>query len=140
MTSARRWRAATSPWPLPQPVRVLVAGGGPAGLTAATAAALRGAQVRLIDPRPELGGTLSIAARPPFKEPIADLARYLGERARAAGVTVELGRAFSPAVLAEIEPDEVIVATGSLPWAPSCIGMSDGGVVAAESILQCDRI
>jgi pyruvate/2-oxoglutarate dehydrogenase complex dihydrolipoamide dehydrogenase (E3) component len=83
---------------------------------------------------------LNIAARPPFKEPVADLARYLEDRARAAGVTVELERDFSPAVPAEHEPDEVVVATGSLPWAPECVCMSDSRVVTAESVLQCDRI
>jgi len=87
-----------------------------------------------------LGGMLNIAERPPFKEPIADLARYLEDRARSAGVTVELERDFSPAVLAEHEPDEVVVATGSLPWAPECVCMSDNRVVTAESILQQDRI
>ena len=84
------------PEPLSKPVRVLVAGGGPAGLTAATAAALRGAKVRLIDKR-RTWAARCIAKRPPFKEPIADLARYLEDRARSAGVTVELERAFSPA-------------------------------------------
>lgn len=133
-------RDLLQPEPLSKSVRVLVAGGGPAGLTAATAAALRGAQVRLIDKRPTLGGALNIAARPPFKEPIADLARYLEDQARSAGVTVELERAFSPAVLAEHEPDEVVVATGSLPWAPECVCMSDSRVVTAETILQRDRI
>ena len=126
--------------PLSKPVRVLVAGGGPAGLTVATAAALRGARVRLIEKRPTLGGMLNIAARPPYKEPIADLAHYLEDRARSAGVIVELERDFSPAMLAEHEPEEVIVASGSLPWAPECICMSDSRVVAAESILQRDTI
>jgi NADPH-dependent 2,4-dienoyl-CoA reductase/sulfur reductase-like enzyme len=133
-------RDLLQPEPLSKPVRVLVAGGGPAGLTAATAAALRGARVRLIDKRPALGGTVVVAARPPFKEPIADLARYLEDRARSAGVTVELNQDFSPAMLAKHEPDEVIVATGSLPWAPECVCMSDSRVVAAEEILQQDRI
>ncbi|MDP1992136.1 MAG: FAD-dependent oxidoreductase [Syntrophales bacterium] len=133
-------RDLLQPQPLSKPVRVLVAGGGPAGLTAATAAALRGAQVRLIDKRPALGGTLDVAARPPFKGPIADLACYLEDRARSAGVTVELNQDFSPAMLAEHEPDEVIVATGSLPWAPECVCMSDSRVVTAENILQRERI
>jgi 2,4-dienoyl-CoA reductase-like NADH-dependent reductase (Old Yellow Enzyme family)/thioredoxin reductase len=125
---------------LSRPVRVLVAGAGPAGLTAATAAALRGAEVRLIDKGSTVGGALAIAKRPPFKGPIADLARYLEDRARSAGVTVELEKAFSPEVLAEHKPDEVVVATGSLPWAPECICMGDSRVVTAESVLQCDRI
>lgn len=133
-------RDLLQPEPLSKPVRVLVAGGGPAGLTAATAAALRGAQVRLIDKRQTLGGMLRLAERPPFKEPIADLERYLEDQARSAGVKIEIERDFSAEVLAENEPDEVVVATGSLPWAPDCICMSDSRVVTAESILQCDRI
>jgi len=128
------------PEPLSKPIRVLVAGGGPAGMTAATFAALRGAQVRLIDKGPILGGMLTIAKRPPFKEPIADLARYLEDRARSAGVTVGLNQEFSPTILAEHEPDQVVVATGSLPWAPECMCMSDSRVVTAESVLQWDRI
>jgi 2,4-dienoyl-CoA reductase-like NADH-dependent reductase (Old Yellow Enzyme family)/thioredoxin reductase len=128
------------PEPLSKPVRLLVVGGGPAGLTAATAAASRGAQVRLIEKRPTLGGMLNIAARPPFKEPLADLARYLEDRARSAGVALELEKDFSPAVLEEHAPDELIVATGSLPWAPECVCMEDNRVIAAESILQCEKI
>ena len=133
-------RDLLQPEPVSKPVRVLIVGGGPAGLTAATVAALRGAQVSLIDQRETLGGTLNIAARPPFKEPIADLTRYLEDRARSAGVNVDLERDFSPTVLADYEPNEVIVATGSLPWTPECICMSDSRVVTAENILQCDPI
>lgn len=133
-------RDLLEPKPLAKPVRVIVLGGGPAGLSAAAAAAKRGARVHLIDRRPVPGGTLLIADRPPFKEPIADFARYLEAQALSAGVTLEMGREFTPALLAEHHPDEVIVASGALPWAPSCLCMSDGGMIAAEEILQCGEV
>ncbi len=128
------------PVPLAKPLRVLVVGGGPAGLTAAATAAVRGAEVRLIDKGAALGGTLNIAGRPPFKEPINDLARYLENQARSAGVSVELQRAFSPEAPAAAAPDELVVATGSLPWAPECVCMDDSRVVTAEKVLQMDSI
>ncbi|MCE5283788.1 MAG: NAD(P)/FAD-dependent oxidoreductase [Deltaproteobacteria bacterium] len=128
------------PEPLAKPLRVLVVGGGPAGLTAATTAAMKGAEVRLIDKGAALGGTLNIARRPPFKEPIGDLASYLETQARSAGVSVGLQQAFNPQVAAGDAPDEVVVATGSLPWAPECVCMDDSRVVTAEKVLQMESI
>jgi 2,4-dienoyl-CoA reductase-like NADH-dependent reductase (Old Yellow Enzyme family)/thioredoxin reductase len=126
--------------PLSRPRRVLVVGGGPAGLTAAAAAAGRGARVRLIERRPELGGALHVAGRPPFKSPLSDLARYLESEARSAGVDIDLAQEFRPELLTEDTPDEVIVATGALPWVPDCVPRGDERVVTAESILRRDGI
>lgn len=126
--------------PLSRPMRVLVVGGGPAGLTAAAAAAKRGARVRLLERQPVLGGALHAAKRPPFKKPVSDLIGYLERQARSAGVNVTLGREFSPEVLSEEKPDEVIVATGALPWIPDRIPASDDRVVTAQDILGRDRI
>jgi NADH:flavin oxidoreductases, Old Yellow Enzyme family len=126
--------------PLSRPIRVLVAGGGPAGLTAAAAAARRGAQVRLLDKMLEPGGALIVASRPPFKEPISDLVRYLESQARSSGVILTLGREVTPELLAEDPPDEVIVATGAIPLAPDGVRIDDRHVVTAENILRRDHI
>jgi pyruvate/2-oxoglutarate dehydrogenase complex dihydrolipoamide dehydrogenase (E3) component len=93
-----------------------------------------------MEQRPALGGALNIASRPPFKEPLADLARHLEAQARSAGVNLETGRPFTAAALAERQPDEVIVATGASPWAPACLDPEAGGAVAAETLLACDTI
>ena len=125
---------------LSRPKRVLVVGGGPAGLTAAAASAARGARVRLIEKRPELGGALHVADRPPFKDPLFDLAMYLENEARSAGVEIDLNREFRPDIPEEEPPDELIMATGALPRVPDFVLRKDSRVVTAESVLRLDEI
>jgi 2,4-dienoyl-CoA reductase-like NADH-dependent reductase (Old Yellow Enzyme family)/thioredoxin reductase len=133
-------RDLTRPKPLSRPKHVLVVGGGPAGLTAAAVAAGRGARVRLIERRPELGGTLHVAVRPPFKDPLSDLAKYLENEARSAGVDIDLNREFRPELPGEDTPDELIFATGALPRVPEFVPRGDSRVVTAESVLLLDEI
>ena len=92
--------------------RVVVVGGGPAGLEAAWVAAARGHEVILLERGPRLGGKIPLAASLPGREEIADLAAWrVGECARR-GVDVRLGTdATADGVLA-LEPGAVIVATG----------------------------
>src|SRR5690606_38487861 len=63
--------------PAERPRRVLVIGGGPAGMEAARVAARRGHQVVLAEAMPDLGGTLNLAARAPRRQSITDIARWL---------------------------------------------------------------
>lgn len=122
--------------PLSQPVKVLVVGGGPGGLTAAATAAQRGARVKLIDKGPSLGGLLNVAQIPPFKEPLKDLADYLvGETARA-GVEIQAGQEATPQTVAAENPDELILATGSVPLRPDIPGLDSEFVVTAEDLLR----
>ena len=122
--------------PLSQPVKVLVVGGGPAGLTAAATAAKRGAKVKLIERAPFLGGLLNVAKVPPFKEPIKDFADYLlGETARA-GVEIQIGEGVTPQTVADENPNELILATGSVPLRPDIPGVESEFVVTAEDLLR----
>lgn len=101
--------------PAPSPKRVVVVGGGPAGLEAARVAALRGHKVTLFEAAKDLGGMINIAKRAPTRHGIADIIDWLERQVFALGVDVRL---MTPVdaddVLAE-EPDAVIVATGSEP-------------------------
>ena len=71
--------------------RVLVIGGGPAGLTSAALAARRGADVTLVERENRLGGTLNAAKVPPNKEPIGDFIEFLTREVEESGVRVLLG-------------------------------------------------
>ena len=95
--------------------KVVVVGGGPAGMEAARLAALCGHRVVLFEARPALGGTINIAKRAPKLATIGDITFWLEQEIYIAGVDIRLSTfADAEDVLAE-RPDVVIVATGSLP-------------------------
>ena len=95
--------------------KVLVIGGGPAGLKAAEIAAERGHKVTLYEKEDELGGQVRLAAKTPIQQEFGEIARYLVYRVTKLGVKINLGKeATLETVLAE-KPDVVVVATGSKP-------------------------
>ena len=99
----------------PAPRRVAVIGGGPAGLEAAYRAARLGHQVELYEASGRLGGQLSLWASSPFaKEYALSVAWYQAELTRRQ-VRVHLETPVTAEMLAVIEADTVIVATGSRP-------------------------
>jgi dimethylglycine catabolism A len=100
--------------PSAAPGRVVVVGGGVAGLEAARGAALRGHDVVLFERRPELGGRARLAARRRGRERWLLYVDWLREEAVDAGVELRVGvDADAQAVLAE-QPDAVVLATGSV--------------------------
>ncbi|MBN1614574.1 MAG: FAD-dependent oxidoreductase [Deltaproteobacteria bacterium] len=109
--------------------KVLVAGGGVAGMECARVAALRGHEVTLCEKSERLGGQFYLAAIPPLKQEFSKAVRYLSEGMPRAGVRVELNRAVTPQVVAERKPDVVVVATGSIPLIPPGIAGTDKSIV-----------
>ncbi len=95
--------------------RVLVIGGGPAGMEAARVAARRGHQVVLAEAMPDLGGTLNLAARAPRRQSLGDIVRWLEAEIYAEGVEVRLSTYVTDADLAGFAPDHVVLATGAEP-------------------------
>jgi len=116
--------------------RVLIAGGGPAGLEAARVAALRGHEVTLMEKEAELGGNARIASLPVGKDEIKTyFIDWLERQCKKAGVKLELGKEVSKEVVKRLSPDAVIVATGSRPLIPDIPGMTKPLVVRAEDVL-----
>ena len=95
--------------------RVLVVGGGPAGLEAARTAAIRGHEVHLHEATRQLGGQVNIAATAPHRSDIGAITEWLSGEVERLGVTIRLNSLVDPDVVAEVGPDEVIVATGGSP-------------------------
>ena len=108
-----------------EPKRVVVAGGGPAGMEAARAAALRGHAVTLLEREPELGGQLRLAARLPSRSEFGELTAWLERELARLGVTVETGAEATAESVARLDPEVVVVATGSVA--------RSGGFVAARA-------
>ncbi len=97
------------------PRKVLVIGGGPAGMEAARVAALAGHKVTLAEASSSLGGAINVARRAPRLHTIGDITHWLEQEVYRLGVAVRLGSYLEPDdVLAEAA-DVVVVATGSSP-------------------------
>jgi len=97
------------------PKRVMVVGGGPAGLEAARTLALRGHQVVLHEMNRSLGGQVAIAQSAPNRADIGAITAWLADEVRRLGVEIRLNSPVDPDKILEIAPDEVIIATGSTP-------------------------
>jgi len=95
--------------------KVLVVGGGPAGMEAARVASLCGHRVTLVEASGDLGGQAAIARRAPGLHTLGDIATWLEQEVFRLGVDVRLGSYFdADDVLAE-DPDFVVIATGAIP-------------------------
>ena len=103
--------------PAPAAVRkkVVIIGGGPAGLEAARTAALRGHEVHLYEMTAHLGGQVRMAASAPHRADLAALTGFLADEIIRLGVHVHLRIPVDPDLVIAERPDEVIVATGSTP-------------------------
>lgn len=106
--------------------RVLIAGGGPAGLEAARVAALRGHAVTICERSDHLGGALRLAASAPGRERLALAADWLEAQVRRLNVTIRTGVCVTPAQVADERPDAVIVAVGGQPGPVPHVAFTDG--------------
>jgi NADPH-dependent 2,4-dienoyl-CoA reductase/sulfur reductase-like enzyme len=116
--------------------RILVIGGGPAGMEAARTAALRGHHVTLCEKETRLGGEMNIAALPPHKDEINTFVDYLQRQMERLGVEVRLGLEVTTQTLEELAPDVLIVATGAVPCIPEIEGVTQDSVVTARDVLM----
>ena len=118
------------------PRRIVVVGGGPAGLEAARILALRGHAVVVFERDAEIGGQMLLSRGLPGREEFSGHLPWLAGEAVRAGVALRLGvEANAELVLAE-RPDVVIVATGSTPGLPAIPGLLDSPVVDPYDILR----
>ena len=115
--------------------KVMVVGGGPAGMEAARVAALRGHKVAIYERQPQLGGQLFAAAVPPFKHEVESLRRYLARQLEKSGVEVRLGVEVTPQLVQSEKPDALILATGSTHFTPQIRGLDSKKVVTAIDVL-----
>ncbi len=109
--------------------KVMVIGGGAAGMEAARVVANRGHQVILFERRESLGGHLIEAAVPDFKKDLVRLLDWYQYQLAKLGVEVKPGMEVTEALISRYNPDVVIAATGSVPIIPAIPGVDQPNVI-----------
>lgn len=116
--------------------KVVVVGGGPAGMEAARVAALRGHDVTLYEKKPMLGGLVPLASliKGTEIEELPSFIRYLERQLDQAGVKVVRRRTATAGLIGELRPDAVVLAHGSSLRAPDIEGIESRIVVTASAL------
>lgn len=115
--------------------RIAVIGAGPAGLACATIAAQRGHQVTLFDADDRIGGQFNLAIKIPGKQEFHETLRYFARQIEKFDVELRLNERVGAETLADAHFDEVVVATGVTPKAPTIPGAEHPKVLSYLDVL-----
>lgn len=100
------------------PKKVVVVGGGPAGMKAAEVASRRGHHVVLFEKDEELGGKILIFTKIPNRENFIECVRYLSTQIKKLPIELVLGQEADKNLILSLNPDVVIIASGATPHIP----------------------
>jgi 2,4-dienoyl-CoA reductase (NADPH2) len=116
--------------------RVLIIGGGPAGMEAARVSAIQGHEVTLYEKLHRLGGLLPLAAmvKGSHPEDLNSLIDYLERQIKKLGVKIELGKEADLTVVKRLNPDMVFLATGGIPTIPKIPGIDRPNVISGAEL------
>lgn len=121
--------------------KVLVVGGGPAGLETALVAGLRGHEVTLCEKAAKLGGQWNLAFAPPGKDDFRWVIDWrVDQIGQLENVTVRTGCEVDRKMIGELAPDVTVVATGSVPVIPDIPGVQNDRVVTAHAVLAGETV
>jgi 2,4-dienoyl-CoA reductase-like NADH-dependent reductase (Old Yellow Enzyme family)/thioredoxin reductase len=107
------------------PMKVLIAGGGPAGMSAAIYMAQRGHQVTLVEERDSLGGQFALAWQAPGKETMREGLHGLARAVKESGTSILTNRTVDLELVREYKPDLLVWATGAMQNIPEIPGLHD---------------
>ena len=120
--------------------KVLVVGGGVAGMEAARVSALRGHQVTLVEKRTSLGGIIADLSIDPLYTEFGNFTDYLTIQMEKLGIDVKLSNEYGPDEVNELKPDAVIVATGSSMIIPKLVKGKSGVMDHMEAMTNKEKI
>lgn len=121
--------------PVKEPKKVLVIGGGPAGMETAITASRRGHKVTLWEKTGRLGGNLIAAGAPSFKKDVAKYLKYLIHTLDSSGTNVVLGKDADTSEIIASGFDHVVLATGSHAFMPPIPGIDCSHVISSTNAL-----
>ena len=110
--------------------RIAVVGAGPAGLSYAHVAAMRGHKVTLFDSASEIGGQFNLAKRVPGKEEFEETIRFFGRMIELYDIDLQLNTRVSADTLKQSNFDEVVIASGIVPRTPDIEGIAHEKVIS----------
>jgi len=123
------------------PKKVMVVGGGPAGITAAVTASRRGHDVYLFEKSDEVGGLIIAGSRPDFKFEFGALLQHFRDEVKESSVKLFLNSEVTVDTVKRESPDVLIIAVGSVPILPDIPGIESDNVLSAQMcLLKSDEI
>ncbi len=106
-----------------QALKILIAGAGPAGMAAARQFALQGHRTIICEQKQGSGGLLSLASKAPGRGELHDILDFFKAEIKRLDVEIRYDTKLTLDLINEINPDKVILATGSLPDMPVIKGL-----------------
>jgi 2-enoate reductase len=121
--------------PVLEKKKILIAGGGVAGMEAAIVSKKRGHDVVLYERTSELGGHLREASVPDFKKDLLRLLDWYKNQIKKLNIKVYMNKEVTPQIIEKEKPDAVIVATGSANACCNIDGANDSNIIYATDLL-----
>ncbi len=118
------------------PKKILIIGGGPAGLEIARVTKIRGHEVLIVEKEKEIGGSLNLAKAAPFKEEVQNLVDYYNFILKNLNIEVKLNTSFSKEIINEFRPDFIVLATGINERIPDIKGIDESRYLSYSEVLR----
>ena len=124
--------------PVQKKKKIMVIGGGPAGMEAARVAALRGHDVKLYEKNSLLGGLLNTVIKAPGREEFSQVTRYLSHQLSKLGIKQIFNTDVTSDMVKQEKPDAVIVAIGARPYIEPVPGSEKLQMASPVQVLNGD--
>ncbi len=122
-----------------QPKNVLIAGAGPAGISAALSMRKRGHRVTIVEQRTHMGGQFALAWKAPGKETLKAGLDGLEQAVEESGATIYLNIKVDPVLVRQLKPDVLIWATGAVQNIPDIPGLKEQYVLTSFEYFEGEK-